>query len=56
MEYADEHNIILQLNEKIKGGDNSLHLSICNKNIEMFKLILKYANENNIVLEINKKK
>jgi len=52
MEYANKHNIILEINEKNEDGNNSLNLSIKHNNIEIIKLLIEYANQYNIILEI----
>jgi len=57
IEYANQHYIILDLNEKRNNGSNPLMLAICyNKNnTEIVKLLIEYANKHNIILELNEK-
>jgi len=55
MDYANKHNIILQLNEKNEDG-NSIMQAINNDNTEIVKLLMEYADNHNIVLELNEKK
>eukprot|EP00833_Pecoramyces_ruminatium_P012007 jgi/Orpsp1_1/1186039/evm.model.c7180000096583.2 len=55
IDYANENNIILELNEKNEFGDFPLLMAINKYNIEMVKLLIDYANEKNIILELNEK-
>eukprot|EP00833_Pecoramyces_ruminatium_P007735 jgi/Orpsp1_1/1181767/evm.model.c7180000078511.1 len=55
MDYIDENNIILILNEKNNNGNYPLLWCISENNIEMIKLIIDYAEKNNIILNINEK-
>lgn len=54
MEYADKHNIILELNSMCN-GNYPLNTAITNNNNEIVELLIKYANKHDIDLEINKK-
>eukprot|EP00833_Pecoramyces_ruminatium_P002403 jgi/Orpsp1_1/1176435/evm.model.c7180000057575.1 len=56
MEYADDHNIALDINQKSENGIYPLITAIAkNKNIEMVKLLIEYANRKNITLDIDQK-
>jgi len=55
MDYADQRQIILELNEKNKDGYYPLSKSIDKKNIEMVKLLIEYANQHQIIFELNEK-
>ena len=56
LDYATEHKIILELNEKNKYGNYPLlRVTYCD-NIEIVKLLIDYATENKIILKLNEKK
>jgi len=55
MEYAHQHKIVLELNEKNNNGWYPLYMSIYNNNIDIVKLLIIYANQNKIILELNEK-
>ena len=53
IEYANQHQIILELNEKNKFGDYPLLWAIFN--VEIIKLLIEYANQYQIIMELNEK-
>eukprot|EP00833_Pecoramyces_ruminatium_P012474 jgi/Orpsp1_1/1186506/evm.model.d7180000051081.1 len=53
IEYANQHQIILELNEKNDYGNYPLLEAINNNNIEIVKLLIEYANQHQIILELN---
>ena len=55
IEYANQHQIILKLNEKDEYGWYPLLRAIYNNNIEIVKLLMEYANQHQIILELNEK-
>ena len=55
MDYANYHNIKLNLNEKNNYGYFPILNIFSKNNIEMIQLLMDYANYNNIKLELNKK-
>eukprot|EP00833_Pecoramyces_ruminatium_P000493 jgi/Orpsp1_1/1174525/evm.model.c7180000050458.1 len=55
MTYANEHEIVLELNEKNIIGWNPLLRATFKNNTEMIKLLLDYANEHSITLNLNEK-
>jgi len=55
IEYANQHQIILELNEKNKDGDYPLSEAIFKDNIKIVKLLIEYANQHQIILELNEK-
>jgi len=54
IEYANQHQIILELNEKNKYGDYPLFLAISKNNIEIFKLLIEYDLKHQITLKYEK--
>jgi len=52
IEYANENNIILDLNEKNKYRYYPILEAINKNNIEIIKLLILYANKNNIAFNI----
>jgi len=54
IEYSNQHQITLNMNEKNKNGDYPLCWAIHNKNIEIIKLLIEYALQHQIILEYNK--
>ena len=52
--YANQHQIILELNEKDINGDYILLKVISKNNIEIFKLLIDYALKQQITLEYEK--
>jgi len=52
IEYANQHQIILELNEKGKNGYYPLLESIYKNNIEMVNLWIEYANQHQIIKNI----
>lgn len=52
--YAEEHNILLDLNSQTNNGYYPL-LEASSKDYKILELLLKYANEHNITLEMNKR-
>ena len=55
IEYANQHQIILELNEKDKDGQYPLYWAISNRNVEIVQLLLKYALQHQIILKLNEK-
>jgi len=56
IEYANQHQIILELNKKEENlGENLFLLAIKNKKTEMVKILIEYATQHQIKLELNKK-
>ncbi len=55
IDYANKHNITLNINDKEKEGYYPLLIATSKDNIEMVQLIIDYANKNNIILDINDK-
>ncbi|OUM61621.1 hypothetical protein PIROE2DRAFT_12315 [Piromyces sp. E2] len=60
LQYAINHHIILNINEKDFYGRTPLYIAINNNNIKMAKILVEYATKNDIKLylegkEINKK-
>eukprot|EP00833_Pecoramyces_ruminatium_P001647 jgi/Orpsp1_1/1175679/evm.model.c7180000054793.1 len=55
IEYANRHQIILELNDKNFYDDYPLSIAISNNNIEIIKLLTKYAIEHQIILEYEEK-
>ena len=55
IEYANKNDIVLEINEKSKNGENPIFLSIDHNNIKMFKLLVEYSVEKKIKLIINEK-
>jgi len=55
MEYDNQHQIILELNEKDVDGRNSLLIAISWDNIEIIQLLIEYAHQHQIILELNEK-
>jgi len=53
--YANENNIILQLNDKDDSGFYPILSAIIKDDLEILKLIIDYAKKNNIILDINEK-
>ncbi|KAG4098415.1 ankyrin [Neocallimastix lanati (nom. inval.)] len=53
MDYAQENNIILEINEKSKYGYTPIFGTTDNDNLEMLKLLLNYSEEKDIKLIIN---
>eukprot|EP00833_Pecoramyces_ruminatium_P015650 jgi/Orpsp1_1/1189682/evm.model.d7180000073721.1 len=53
IEYANEHNIILEINENNNDGWCPLLNAISGNNIEIVKLLIDYANKHNIVMRIS---
>jgi len=56
MEYANQHHIILNINEKNENGWSPLLNSSNINNAEIVKLLMEYADEHDIILDINEKK
>jgi len=55
IEYANKNDIVLEINEKSKNGENPIFLSIDHNNIKMFKLLVEYSVEKKIKIIINEK-
>jgi len=55
IEYANENNIVLTVNEKSANGDFPLLWSVFHNNIDMTKLIMEYAKKHDIILKVNEK-
>ena len=55
IEYALQHQIILELNEKNFFRDYPLFCAISNNNIEIFQLLMEYANQYKIILKLNER-
>jgi len=55
MEYANQHQITLELNDKNKWGEYSLLWTIYYRNNEMLELLIEYANQHQVILELNEK-
>jgi len=55
IDYVDNHNIILKINEKIINGFTAIMSAIENNNTEIVKFLVDYSNEHNIMLNINDK-
>jgi len=55
IDYANNNNIILELNEKDKNGNYPLLLVCVSNSAEMVELLIDYSNKNNIILELNQK-
>eukprot|EP00833_Pecoramyces_ruminatium_P015563 jgi/Orpsp1_1/1189595/evm.model.d7180000073133.1 len=55
IDYANQHDIILELNEKNNIGYYPLLWVTIKNDIEMIKLLIEYANKYNIILQLNKK-
>ncbi|KAG4084540.1 ankyrin repeat-containing domain protein [Neocallimastix lanati (nom. inval.)] len=55
MNYANENNIILQLNDKNDSGFYPFLSAIIKDDLDILKLIIDYAKKNNIILDINEK-
>jgi len=56
MEYANQHNIILKLNDiKDEYGYYPLLATITKNNTEMVEILIDYANQHHIILNLNQK-
>eukprot|EP00833_Pecoramyces_ruminatium_P017927 jgi/Orpsp1_1/1191959/evm.model.d7180000089625.1 len=55
IDYADENDIVLNINKQSKKKNYPLDWAVHHNNIEMVKLLMKYADDNNILLDINQK-
>ncbi|ORX71015.1 ankyrin [Anaeromyces robustus] len=55
IQYANEHKIILNLNEKDNRGNSPLLNAIKKCNEDMIKLLIQYADEHEIILNLNEK-
>jgi len=53
MNYANENNIILEINDKDKSGNSPLINTFYYNEFESLQLLMEYAQENNILLDIN---
>ncbi len=53
--YANEKDIILEINNKNEKGNYPLLNAIVNNNIELIKLLIDYAKGKNIIFDINGK-
>ncbi|ORY53370.1 hypothetical protein LY90DRAFT_670381 [Neocallimastix californiae] len=53
IQYANQFNVILNINEKDKNGIPLLYSVIAENSIELVKLIIDYAEKNNIILNLN---
>jgi len=54
IEYANQHQIILEMNVKNDLGYYPLLEVIYNKNIEIVKLLIEYAHQHHIILKYEK--
>eukprot|EP00833_Pecoramyces_ruminatium_P008821 jgi/Orpsp1_1/1182853/evm.model.c7180000082912.1 len=50
IQYAKDHNMVLNLNEKTMSGDYPILLALVNNNVEIIKLLINYANECGIIM------
>jgi len=55
IEYANQKNITLPINEQNIDGNYPLLFSVYNDDIEATRLLIKYANKNNIILKISER-
>ena len=53
IEYTNDKNIVLNINEKDKDGLYPLHWAIYNNNFEITHLLIEYANDKNIILTLS---
>lgn len=52
--YANKHNVKMELNEKNKDGAYPLYFAITGNNPEIVQLLINYANQHHIILELNR--
>ena len=55
MEYINDNNIILQLNEKTNDVNYPLLTAVMKNNLKVVQFILEHAKKHNIILKINEK-
>jgi len=53
-EYAEQHNIILNINEKNRRGEYPILEAFKNNNVEMVKLMVEYALKHNILIKLKR--
>jgi len=55
IDYADDHNIMINVNEKNDELETPILIAFKNCSIEKFELLIDYFNKNGIILNINDK-